>query len=405
LHSALVVEKRDALKSWTILLAILTFALSLIGTFLVRSGVLTSVHAFAVDPERGIFILALLIIAIGGSLTLYALRAPALKAGGLFKPLSREGAMVFNNLLLAVAAATVFLGTLYPLFLDMVGGGKISVGPPYFNFVFTKLMIPLLAAVAIGPMLAWKRGDVEAVATRLRFAFLAAVAAALAGLWIAGDWHDAMAALGLGLGVWVIAGTFVEWAERVRLFRRPVRDSLRRAANLPLSVYGMCIAHAALGIVVLGITASSAWQTEVIKVARPGEAIEVAGYSLALRDVAEIRGPNYVALQGRVEVRSKSTGAQITILHPEKRRYPVEGSATTEAAIYTTWFADLYVVLGDPDEKGGWVIRAYHNPLVPWIWGGAVLMFVGGFVSLADRRHRIGAPQRKAAKAPVPALA
>jgi cytochrome c-type biogenesis protein CcmF len=406
LHSAVVVEKRDALKSWTILLAILTFGLSLIGTFLVRSGVLTSVHTFAVDPERGIFILALLLLAIGGSLALYAWRAPAMRSSGagLFKPVSREGAMVLNNLLLSVAAAVVFIGTLYPLFLDMVGGGKISVGAPYFNLLFGLLMVPLLVAVAFGPMLAWKRGDLPGALERLYVAFGAAALAALVGLWIA-DWRSALAALGIGLGIWVIAGAVVEWAGRIQLFRAKLGDSARRAFGLPRNFYGMTIAHAALGIVVLGITASSAWQTEVIKVVQPRQSIEVAGYVLHLRDVREARGPNYVSQLARVDVfrgRVLEGGPRlplVTVLEPEKRRYPVEGNSTTEAAIYTTWFADLYVVLGDPDEKGGWVIRAYHNPLVPWIWGGAILMFVGGLVSLSDRRHRVGAPRRSAAAA------
>ena len=408
LHSAVVVEKRDALKTWTILLAILTFGLSLIGTFLVRSGVLTSVHAFAVDPERGIFILALLLLAIGGSLTLYAWRAPALRSSGagLFKPISREGAMVLNNLLLSVAAATVFLGTLYPLFLDIVGGGKISVGAPYLNSTFVPLMVPLLAAVAIGPMLAWKRGDLPGVLSRLYVAFAAAALAALLALWLA-DWRSALAALGLGLGAWVIAGSVAEWAGRIQLFRVPLGDSARRAFGLPRSFYGMSIAHAALGIVVLGITASSAWQTEVIKVVRPGEWLPVAGYSLRLRDVREVRGPNYVAQQARVDVVRGAAPAgevkPVVVLEPEKRRYPVEGNSTTEAAIHTTFLADLYVVLGDPGADGGWVVRAYYNPLVPWIWGGALVMFFGGRVSLSDRRHRVGAPKRSAS--PVPAAA
>ncbi len=410
LHSAIVVEKRDALKSWTILLAILTFALSLIGTFLVRSGVLTSVHSFAVDPERGIFILALLLIAIGGSLALYAWRAPALRAtsAGLFKPVSREGAMVLNNLLLSVAAATVFLGTLYPLFLDIVGGGKISVGAPYFNSTFVPLMVPLLAAVAIGPMLAWKRGDLPGVLQRLYVALAAAIAALLIALWLS-SWRHALAAFGIGLGVWVIAGAKVEFASRIQLFRVPLRDSVRRAFGLPRSFYGMSIAHAALGIVVIGITASSAWQTEVIKVVQLRESIELAGYVLHLRDVREARGPNYVAQVARVDVyRGKvlEGGPRlplVTVLEPEKRRYPVEGNNTTEAAIHTTWFADLYVVLGDADGKGGWVIRAYHNPLVPWIWVGCLVMFFGGLVSLSDRRHRVGAPRRSAAPAPTTA--
>jgi cytochrome c-type biogenesis protein CcmF len=275
-------------------------------------------------------------------------------------------------------------------------------------------MVPLLAAVAIGPMLAWKRGDLPGVLGRLQFAFAAAAIAALAGLWLA-DWKSALAALGLGLGAWVIAGAVVEWAGRIQLFRVPLGDSVRRAFGLPRSFYGMCIAHAALGVVVLGITASSAWQTEVIQVVKTGGTVRVASYDVQLRAIQEIRGPNYIAQQATIAVFDpKRSGtcpegdllrrcALITTLEPEKRRYPVEGNSTTEAAIYTTWFADLYVVLGDADGKGGWVIRAYHNPLVPWIWGGAILMFFGGLVSLSDRRHRVGAPRRSAAPAPATA--
>jgi cytochrome c-type biogenesis protein CcmF len=395
LHSAIVVEKRDALKSWTILLAILTFGLSLLGTFLVRSGVLVSVHTFASDPERGFFILLLLIAAIGGSLALYAVRAPSLKSGGHFKPVSREGAMVLNNLLLTVAAATVLFGTLFPLFFAMFGG-SLSVGAPYFNLTFVPLMMPLLAAVALGPRLAWKRGDLAAGLERLKWAFALAVLGALAALWLA-DWRQALAALGIGIGLWVILSVIVEWAERVLLFRVPLRHSLARAAGLPRAAYGMTIAHGALGIVVLGITASAAWQSEVIQYMRPGAKAELAGYTLRFDGVREVRGSNYVAEQGVFRVERR--GAFVTELLPEKRRYPVEGSSTTEAAIHTTFVADLYAVLGDADGRGGWAVRLYHNPLVPWIWGGCILMFLGGAVSLTDRRHRIGAPTRRAPSA------
>ena len=396
LHSATVAEKRDALKSWTILLAIITFSLSLIGTFLVRSGVLTSVHTFAQDPTRGLFILGLLIIAIGGSLTLYALRAPAMKAGGLFAPISREGSLVLNNLLLMTAAATVFLGTLYPLVLDAVGGGTVSVGPPYFTATFVPLMVPMIVLMAIAPMLAWKRGDLAGAFTRLRLAAAVVVVIAL-GTWYLKSEGPVLAVLGLALAGWLFTGTLIEFSGRLKLFRIGMRESLRRAAHLPRATYGMTIAHAGIAIVVAGITASSAWQTEKIQVLRPGETVEVAGYIFTFEGTQELQGPNYTIERGTFQV--SRDGAPITRLFPERRFYPVQGRQTTEAAIYTTWFADLYAVIGDADGEDGRVTRLYHNPLVPWIWVGAVVMAMGGAVSLSDRRHRVGAPARRRAAA------
>ena len=396
LHSATVAEKRDALKSWTILLAIITFSLSLIGTFLVRSGVLTSVHTFAQDPTRGLFILGLLIIAIGGSLTLYALRAPAMKAGGLFAPISREGSLVLNNLLLMTAAATVFLGTLYPLVLDAVGGGTVSVGPPYFTATFVPLMVPMIVLMAIAPMLAWKRGDLAGAFTRLRLAAAVVVVIAL-GTWYLKSEGPVLAVLGLALAGWLFTGTLIEFSGRLKLFRIGMRESLRRAAHLPRATYGMTIAHAGIAIVVAGITASSAWQTEKIQVLRPGETVEVAGYIFTFEGTQELQGPNYTIERGTFQV--SRDGAPIARLFPERRFYPVQGRQTTEAAIYTTWFADLYAVIGDADGEDGRVTRLYHNPLVPWIWVGAVVMAMGGAVSLSDRRHRVGAPARRRAAA------
>ena len=396
LHSATVAEKRDALKSWTILLAIITFSLSLIGTFLVRSGVLTSVHTFAQDPTRGLFILGLLIIAIGGSLTLYALRAPAMKAGGLFAPISREGSLVLNNLLLMTAAATVFLGTIYPLVLDAVGGGTVSVGPPYFTATFVPLMVPMIVLMAIAPMLAWKRGDLAGAFTRLRLAAAVVVVIAL-GTWYLKSEGPILAVLGLALAGWLFTGTLIEFSGRLKLFRISMRESLRRAAHLPRATYGMTIAHAGIAIVVAGITASSAWQTEKIQVLRPGETVEVAGYIFTFEGTQELQGPNYTIERGTFQV--SRDGAPIARLFPERRFYPVQGRQTTEAAIYTTWFADLYAVIGDADGEDGRVTRLYHNPLVPWIWVGAVVMAMGGAVSLSDRRHRVGAPARRRAAA------
>jgi cytochrome c-type biogenesis protein CcmF len=393
LHSAIVVEKRDALKSWTILLAIVAFSLSLLGTFLVRSGVLTSVHAFAVDPARGVFVLALLGIAVGGSLALYAWRAPALQGRGVFAPISREGGLLLNNLLLATACATVLLGTLYPLLLETVGGPKISVGPPYFNATFVPLMVPLLVAVPIGAMLAWKRGDLLGVLGRLKAA-LAITAAALIVQLVAMRGASVLAAGAIALAVWVIAGSLVELAGRIQLFRAPGR-SWQRAKGLPRSSYAMTMAHLGLGVFVAGVTASSAWQSEAILVMAPGESAELAGYRFTLASIEESDGPNYVARRARFEV--TRDGRPVAVLTPEKRFYPVERQPTSEAGIDSGLLRDLYVVLGDPVEGeaagAAHTVRIYHNPLVMWIWGGVMLMGLAGVVSLTDRRHRVGAPR------------
>jgi cytochrome c-type biogenesis protein CcmF len=391
LHSAIVVEKRDALKSWTILLAILTFALSLIGTFLVRSGVLTSVHAFAVDPMRGTLILLLLLIAIGGSLSLYALRAPALQGGGIFAPVSREGALVLNNLLLATAAATVFLGTLYPLFLDAVGGPKLSVGFPFFNRTFAPLMVPALIAVAAGPLLAWKRGDLLGALQRLWLALGAAIIVALVGLYVTHG-GPVLAVLGLGLAAWVFTGAVCEWAERVKLLRAPLPETWRRALTLPRAAHGMTLAHLGLAVTVAGI-AASAFESERIEVLHPGDDLPIAGYVLHLDGVAPAQGPNYTADRSTITV--SRGGETVTVMHPEKRFFPVQQMPTSMTAIHTNLLADLYVALGDSDGKGGWTVRAYWKPLVPWIWIGAVLMGFGGLVSLSDRRWRVGVAARR----------
>ncbi|MFQ5955900.1 MAG: heme lyase CcmF/NrfE family subunit, partial [Kiloniellales bacterium] len=396
LHSAIVVEKRDSLKSWTILLAILAFSLSLIGTFLVRSGVLTSVHTFATDPGRGVFILALLVIAIGGSLVLYAVRAPALKPGGLFAPISREGALILNNLLLTTACATVFLGTLYPLFIDALGGDKLSVGAPYFNATFVPLMVPLIALMAVGPMLTWKRGDLMAVLARLKVALVAAVVIALGTLYL-GRGGPVLAVPVMGLAAWLMVGAIIELAERVKLFRLPLALSLRRARGLPRAAWATALAHAGVAVVLAGITGVTAWERESILVMKPGDSTQIAGYDVTLERVRRIEGPNYSASQGTFTV--LKDGARFTTLMPEKRFYPVQGTTTTEAAIRTTGLADLYVVLGDANEAGGWTVRLYHKPFVPWIWFGASLMMLGGLISLTDRRFRVGAPARRPGRA------
>src|ERR1700726_200897 len=392
LHSAVVVEKREALKTWTILLAIIAFSLSLIGTFLVRSGVLTSVHAFASDPMRGVFILLLLGIYTGGALLLFAWRAPQLQGGGLFAPISREGGLLLNNLLLTTAAATVFLGTLYPLLLDVVAHQKVSVGPPFYTMTFVPIMVPLLVAMAIGPMLPWKRGDLIAALARLKFAFLATAMAALVTLAATGA-RSIGAACGLALAAWLFAATLSELAERVRLFADP-RGSLLRGLRLPRAAWGMTLAHAGMGIVIAGITGSNAWTEERIVDARPGDKVELAGYTIVLDAVNQISGPDYTAT--RADMRLMRDGSEIAVLHPEKRFFPVENGNSTGVVIRTNLLSDIYAVIGDADGKGGYVLRLYWNPLVPWIWLGAVVMALGGMISLTDRRHRVGAPARRA---------
>jgi len=396
LHSSIVVEKRDSLKNWTVLLAILTFSLSLLGTFLVRSGVLTSVHAFATDPARGIFILAFLIAVIAGSLTLYAFRAPAIKGGGLFAPISREGGLVLNNLLLSTACATVLLGTLYPLFLDALTGEKITVGPPYFNATFGPLMVPVFLAMAFGPMLHWKRGDLQGAMQRLKFAVSASVVALFATLIFAydGPW---LAIPGIAIGVWMIAAALEEAAYRIRLFRVPVTESLRRLWRSPRSAWGTTFAHAGAGMVIIGIVASSAWQVEKLQIMKPGESVSVGGYDFTFEGAAPIPGPNYSAVRGVFQI--SRDGVDIAVLQPESRTYQDPPMDTTEAAIRTSWGGDLYAVIGDPTGDGSWSTRFYNKPMIHWIWMGALIMVFGGLVSLSDRRHRVGAPVRgKAAK-------
>jgi cytochrome c-type biogenesis protein CcmF len=401
LHSAVVMEKREALKVWTILLAILTFSLSLIGTFLVRSGVLTSVHAFAVDPQRGVFILAILVVFIGGALALFSVRSGEMRRGGLFAPISREGGLVLNNILLATATGTVFVGTLYPLALEAITGEKISVGAPYFNSTFGPLMVPLLLAVPFGPMLAWKRGDLAGVAQRLLFAVgAAAVAAALAfAVYHRGPW---LAPFGIALGVWVIAGAVSELATRTRLGSVPIAETLRRLAGLPRSALGGALAHAGVGVMVIGIVATSAWQEEAVLTLKPGESTRIAGYELTFRGSRQVVGPNYSEQIGRLSV--TRDGVAVVDLEPAKRLYDMPRQATSEAGIHVGWRGDLYAVLGDEQQGGGWTVRLYHNPLVRCIWLGAIVMFLGGGLSLSDRRLRIGAPRAaRRPTAPAPA--
>ena len=401
LHSAIVMEKRDALKIWTVLLAILAFSLSLIGTFLVRSGVLTSVHAFASDPTRGVFILLILVLFIGGALTLFAMRAGALAPGGVFAPISREGALVVNNLFLTAAAATVVVGTLYPLALEALTGMRISVGAPFFNLTFVPLVVPLLAIVPFGPLLAWKRGDLLAATQRLMLAFGIALAGAIVAGAFAG-YHNVLALAGIWLGVWLIAGALSELALRVKLGSLAPGDSLRRALGLPRSVYGTMLAHAGVGLTVLGIVAVTTWQGEIIRSMKPGDTATLAGYELTLDGFVKRDGSNYSETAVKFTVRQG--GNTVATLEPAKRRFAASGTDTTESAIRTVWFSQLYLSIGDIAADGTVTARLYWKPLVTLIWLGALVMAFGGLLSLSDRRLRVGAPKPAKQRAqPAPA--
>ncbi|WP_315737697.1 MULTISPECIES: heme lyase CcmF/NrfE family subunit [unclassified Bradyrhizobium] len=392
LHSALVVERRSALQSWTILLGIVTFSLSLIGTFLVRSGVLTSVHAFAQDPSRGAFILALILVATGGALTLYAIRAPSLKHGALFAAVSRESGLVLNNVLLTAAVATVFLGTFYPLLVDMLGNDKISVGPPYYNLTFVPIMVPLLLAMVIGPALKWKRDLLVAALQRLRLAGGLAAFVAVAIL-VATFGQRFLVAFFFGIAVWLVIGSLMVLAHRVRLgTTTPLATSLNLARTTPLAVYGLVLAHAGMGVTVAGITGMTAWASEKVQMLRPGQSLQLAGYDIKLRSIGKFPGPNYEAERGSFDI--TRNGKPFTQLSSERRFYPVRQQQTTAAGIRTNLIWNVYVTLGDPDDKGAWAVRCYYHPLVPLVWIGALMMACGGFISLADRRFRVGAPRR-----------
>ncbi len=391
LHSAVVMEKRESLRVWTVLLAILAFSLSLMGTFLVRSGVLSSVHAFAVDPSRGVVILGILVLFVGGSLSLFAWRAKDLAPGGVFAPISREGALVLNNILLTAGCGTVLVGTLFPLAFEAITGGKISVGAPYFNLTFAPLMIPLLIAIPFGPFLAWKRGDLYAAAQRLTIAFGITTLATLV-IYAVLYRGPVLAPLAIGIGIWVIAGAVAEIAFRARIGRASWPDVRARLVGLPRSVYGGFLAHMGVGVMVIGIVATTAYQSEKILIMKPGETTKIAGYTVTFEGVSARRASNYLEQIGTFSV--KRGGQAVETLLPGKRRYETPPQTTTEAGITVSWRGDLYAVLGDAQKGGGYTVRLYFNPLVRFIWIGTLIMFFGGFLSLCDRRLRVGAPQR-----------
>ena len=419
LHSAIVVEKRNALKAWTILLAILAFSLSLIGTFIVRSGVITSVHAFATDPERGVFILGILLIAIFGSLVLFAWRAPIMKSEGVFRPVSREGALILNNLLLAVATAVVFIGTLAPLVREFIDGSKISVGAPFFDLTFTPFMVILFLALPLGALLPWKRGDGLRVIARLWWAAAIALVAGclvLAYQTVAmGGEGGALAPIGLALAAWLIFGVIVELWERGGFMKVPASTAFRRLAGLPRADWGKAIAHAGLGLTVMGIAAVSAWEIEDIRLAKPGDKIPLGSYEVHFDGIETLPlgaafnavtcGNASSALKGDDERNFETTIGRfrlmrdnelVAIMCPEKRFYPVQQMPTTEAAIDAGLTRDVYLVLGDQQQgTGAWAVRSYYKPLANWIWIGTFVMAFGGLISLTDRRFRVGAAARR----------
>ncbi len=398
LHSAIVVEKREALKSWTILLAILAFGFSLLGAFIVRSGVLTSVHAFANDPERGILILIILAIFLGGALTLFAVRAGTMEAKGVFSTVSRESALILNNILLAVSCFVVFIGTIWPLVAEMLFDRTLSVGPPFFDAAFTPFMVALAIVLPLGSILAWKRGTLGRAAKPLMGWLILAVAmAALAYAIQSGN--SALGPIGVALGVWVVGGAIAD------LWMRSGRDGwqtrLRRMTRLPRADWGKATAHIGMGVTIFGIAAMLAWEKEDIRVAEVGDRWAVGQFEFQLDDVAQTRGPNYLTTMADISVWRGDQ--RVTLLRPEKRFYPVANMPTTEAAIANGVLRDLYVVIGDPQEQGGWAVRVYIKPFANWIWGGAILMALGGCFSLSDRRLRVGAAAAKKVPDAVPA--
>jgi cytochrome c-type biogenesis protein CcmF len=385
IHSLAVTEKRGTFRSWTVLLAITAFSLSLVGTFLVRSGVLTSVHAFATDPARGIFILGFLVMVIGGSLALFAWRAPRVGLGGGFAPVSRESFLLANNVLLVVALAAVMLGTLYPLFLDALNAGKISVGPPYFEAVFAPLMAPAIFLMAIGPVASWKRAELPALWTRLRWAAGVAMAIAVILPFVFGHWTP-LVAFGLLLASWVIAASFAQVKHRLDV--APQKTLRAKFAAQPASWYGMVVAHLGIAVFILGVTIVKGYETERDVRMAPGETTKLEDWEFTFRGTTQVQGPNYIAMQGKFEVRKAGSPAILRTMYPEKRTYKAGGQTMTEADIDTSLTGDLYVSLGEPVGDGAWGVRVYHKPFIDWIWGGCFLMALGGFLAISDKRYR-----------------
>ena len=386
LHSSIVAEKRDTLKAWTILLAIIAFSFSLLGTFIVRSGVLISVHSFASDPSRGLYILMLLIFFTGGALFLFAKKASYLKSGSLFQPLSREGALVINNIIFASAAATVLLGTLYPIFIDAINNSKVSVGPPYFEAVFIPLMVPAILLCAFSPMLSWKRAKLENIMERIVAVFLCSII--LTSILVMIYNGSASAFLGVFLGFWLILGTMYEFIMKVGI-NLSFKKFINRSLNLPRSAYGMSLAHIGVAIFVIGVTVSSAWRIDIEQPITIGEKVIVNNIVLTFLSVNNVNGPNWIAERGKFEVLQKDKNKEF--LYPERRFYPASQVNTSEPAIMSNYLFDLYIVLGESiNNDKSYTLRVYYSPFINWIWFGIICMALGGIFSLTDRKHRLG---------------
>jgi len=379
IHSLAVTEKRGGFRSWTVLLAISAFALSLLGTFLVRSGVLTSVHAFAVDPKRGIFILGLFTVFIGGALVLYVIRTARIGLGGSFSLLSRESFLLANNVLLAAAAGTVLLGTLYPLAIDALGVGKISVGPPYFETVFVPLMAPALFLMGVGPLARWKRAELPALAVRLRWALAVSLVLGFLSPLLFGDWSG-MVGFGLALALWIVISALLT-----------LKGRQTRAH------YGMMLAHIGVAVFVVGVTLVKGYESERDANLKPGERVTLGRHVFELESVTDVKGPNYVAARGKVNV--TRDGKPVRVLYPERRLYTVQEQVMTEAAIDPGFTGDLYVSLGDPLADGAWLVKVQHKPFIDWIWGGCLVMALGGLLAASDRRYRFAIRREKTAEA------
>ena len=399
MHSLLVTEKRGSFKIWTVLLAIITFSLSLLGTFLVRSGVLTSVHAFATDPERGVFILGFLVVVIGTSLLLFAWRAPKVGLGGKFQTVSRESALLANNVLLVVAAASVLLGTLYPLFLDALGFGKISVGPPYFDAVFFPIMAPAMFLMGVGPLARWKESPVPDLMQKLKWSFVVAVVSALLLPFVMGDWN-VLVSIGLLLALWIAFASFVNLTTRLKQIRSGRTVTLIRAfISIPRSYYGMIFAHIGVAVFIVGVTLVNGYEVEKDVKMSIGDTVSMGSYTIQLDSLEDLTGPNYDGVEGTLSVYKGER--LVEVMYPQKRMYTVQQMPMTEAAIDTGFTRDLYISLGEPLNDGSWVVRVYLKPFVDWIWGGCFLMALGGIFAVSDRRYRkAGSSSAAATSAP-----
>jgi cytochrome c-type biogenesis protein CcmF len=385
IHSLAVTEKRGAFKVWTVLLSICAFSLSLLGTFLVRSGVLTSVHAFATDPSRGLFILLYLVIVIGGALLLFAIRAPAVGLGEKFDVVSRESFLLANNVVLAAAAGSVLLGTMYPLLIDAIGGGKISVGPPYFDAVFAAIMAPGIFLMGLGPLAKWKKASMPEIGARLKLAAVISLVSALLVPSVMGK-LTLMLAVGVFMGVWVLSTTLILLQNRINTRQTASASLLENLKNIPLAFYGMLVAHFGIGVFILGVTLVKGYETEQDVRMEINDVAKVDDLAFVFKGAKEVKGPNYVASQGTFLINSGDK--TIGTLYPEKRFYPVQGATMTEADIDPGVLKDLYVSLGEPLENGAWSVRIYIKPFVQWIWAGCIIMAFGGLLALSDRRYR-----------------